>query len=127
MTIHLYGERVGRLPFPFVDHGVVTPDELNRIYNQCFAGLSLSMTNVSLVPQEMMASGCLPVVNDAEHNRSALQVAGHIAYPAAEPHALAAALMDVCSLPDFLSEANAASKSVQSQSWDDAGALVEQA
>ena len=33
---------------------------------------SLSATNVSLVPHEMLAAGCIPVVNDAEHNRIVL-------------------------------------------------------
>ena len=69
VDIHLFGDPVGRLSFPATDHGVLTPDELNRLYQRCAAGLVLSATNVSLVPHEMLASGCIPVVNDAEHNR----------------------------------------------------------
>ena len=66
VKIHIYGDRIGKLPFPFVDHGHVTPDELNDIYNECYAGLSLSFTNVSLVALEMLAAGCIPVVNDTD-------------------------------------------------------------
>jgi hypothetical protein len=35
-------------------------------------GLVLSATNMSLVPYEMLAACCIPVVNDAEHNRCVL-------------------------------------------------------
>ena len=49
----------------------------------------LSATNVSLVPHEMLAAGCIPVVNDAEHNRMVLDNA-HVAYAPATPFELAA-------------------------------------
>lgn len=67
-------ERVGPTPFRCVDHGLASPTELNAIYNCCFAGLSLSLTNVSLVPLEMLAAGCIAVVNDAAHNRIVLEI-----------------------------------------------------
>ena len=43
--------------------------ELSDIYNQCSAGLVLSLTNMSLLPLELLSSGTIPVVNDAENNR----------------------------------------------------------
>lgn len=70
IKIHIYGDKIGKLPFPFVDHGHVMPDELNDIYNECYAGLSLSFTNVSLVALEMLAAGCIPVVNDTVEVRA---------------------------------------------------------
>jgi glycosyltransferase involved in cell wall biosynthesis len=126
VDIHFYGDPVGRMPFPAVDHGVMTPAELGRLYNRCAAGLVLSATNVSLVPHEMLAAGCIPVVNDAEHNRVVLDNA-HIAYAPATPFELADAL---CALVDRpLGErgdaARAAAASVQGSSWDQAGAAVE--
>jgi hypothetical protein len=124
--IHLYGERIGRLPFRYVDHGLITPDELNAIYNRCFAGLSLSMTNVSLVPHEMLASGCIPVVNDADHNRIVLDNP-FVRYAPPTPHALAAALADVAAEPDVSARADSASRSVSGIFWDDAGRQVESA
>ena len=72
MPIHLYGEPAGRLPFAATEHGLLPPEQLNTLYNRCIAGLVLSATNVSLVPHEMLAAGCIPVVNDAEHNRIVL-------------------------------------------------------
>jgi glycosyltransferase involved in cell wall biosynthesis len=126
VEIHFYGEKVGSLPFEFIDHGLLTPSELNEIYNQCFAGLSLSMSNVSLVPHEMLAAGCIPVVNEAEHNRLVLDNP-HVLYTSPNPHALAAALGQVVSQPRFQERARIASASVRSASWADAGRQVEQA
>ena len=124
VELHLYGDAMGALPFRFVDHGHVTPAQLNDIYNRCFAGLSLSLTNVSLVPHEMLAAGCIPVVNDAEHNRIVLDNP-FVHYARLTPHALAAALEAVRATEDFPSLARAAAASVRSASWDDAGAAVE--
>ena len=45
------------MPFPAVNHGRITPAELAALYNRCTAGLTLSFTNVSLVPDELLACG----------------------------------------------------------------------
>lgn len=127
VEIHMYGDSVadlGPLQFTYVDHGLVSPGELNSIYNRCFAGLSLSMTNVSLVPHEMLAAGCIPIVNEAEHNRVVLANA-HVRYVDASPHALAKALSDVVTDPNYDAIARAASASVQATSWDGAGHAIE--
>lgn len=126
IELHLYGERLGELPFKFVNHGHVRPDRLNEIYNQCFAGLSLSLTNVSLVPNEMLAAGCIPVVNDAEHNRIVLDNP-FIRYASTTPHSLASVLEAVVNLPDFETVSKQAAESVASRSWADAGAAVDAA
>jgi hypothetical protein len=124
VILHFYGDRIGKLPFAFVDHGKVIPSQLNAIYNECYAGLSLSMTNVSLVPHEMLAAGCIPVVNDADHNRIVLDNA-YVRYAAPDPHALASALESVIASPDFAGLSAAASHSVRSANWNDAGAKVD--
>jgi hypothetical protein len=125
ITIHFYGNRIGTLPFSFKDHGLLRPNELNRIYNRCFAGLSLSMTNVSLVPHEMLSAGCIPVVNEAEHNRIVLDNP-FVRYARPTPHALADALGNVVATKDFATLAASASASMSSVSWEDAGRVVEQ-
>lgn len=124
ITIHFYGDRIGPLRFPFVDHGIVSPEELNEIYNRCFAGLSLSITNVSLVPHEMLAAGCIPVVNEAEHNRVVLDNA-YVRYALATPHALARELCDIVAMSDFERTSSLAAKSVATASWSEAGRLLE--
>jgi hypothetical protein len=125
ITIHLYGEVMGRLPFKFVNHGRVTPSVLNKIYNSCYAGMSLSLSNVSLVPHEMLAAGCIPIVNEGIQNRIVLDNP-FVRYSAPFPQALASALESVVMDPDVESLSAAAAESVRSVSWDDAGAKVDQ-
>jgi len=123
VDIHLYGNRSPRLPFRAVDHGRMTPAGLNNLYNQCAAGLSLSLTNVSLVPWEMLASGCIPVVNDAEHNRLVLDDP-NVRYAELSPQALADALCRVVEAPDHGRPAEQAAAGVAGASWAAAGDLV---
>jgi O-antigen biosynthesis protein len=126
VDIHLYGESVGRLPFAATDHGLLTPEQLNQLYNGCVAGLALSATNISLVPYEMLAAGCVPVVNDAEHNRVVLDNP-EVAYAPGTPFDLANALAALVEKPaaERRAGAEAAAASVQGTSWDDSGVVVE--
>jgi glycosyltransferase involved in cell wall biosynthesis len=126
VELHLYGEKLGRLHFRFVDHGSVRPADLNVIYNRCFAGLSLSLTNASLVPHEMLAAGCIPVVNEADHNRIVLDNP-FVRYAAATPHDLASELEALLRNPAPGSLAERAAASVRSMSWEDAGRMVDAA
>jgi hypothetical protein len=126
IEIHLFGERLDDVNFKCISHGLVSPAKLNEIYGQCFAGLCLSFTNVSLVPYEMLAAGCIPVMNDAEHNRIVLDNP-YVCYSAPTPHAIAKALEDVVQTPDFGALSLTAAKSVRSITWDDAGAAVDAA
>jgi hypothetical protein len=124
LEFHLYGEKLGKLPARFIDHGRVSPLELNNIYNQCYAGLSLSLTNASLVPHEMLAAGCIPVVNDALHNRIVLDNA-YVRYAPPNPTALAMELENVVTTNDFDSVSRRAAESVSSSGWDESGATVD--
>ena len=124
IEIHIYGDRLGRLPFAFVDHGRLTPEELNTIYNRCYAGLSLSFTNVSLVALEMLAAGCIPVVNDTVQVRTDLENS-FVRYADPYPQALAAQLEAVVEMRDYDQVSSAAAASVSSTTWEDAGAAVD--
>jgi hypothetical protein len=126
IELHLFGQPMGSLPFKFTNHGLVSPDKLNQIYNRSFAGLSLSLTNVSLVPHEMLACGCTPVVNEADHNRIVLDNP-HVRYAALLPHALAETLEAIVTMPNIGHAAQRAADSVKSTSWDIAGAAVDTA
>jgi glycosyltransferase involved in cell wall biosynthesis len=124
--IHLYGESVKGLPFAARDHGLLAPAQLGGLYNRCIAGLALSATNVSLVPHEMLAAGCIPVVNDAEQSRMVLDNP-EVVYAPATPFDLANALAALVERPagERRAAAQAAAASVAGVSWDDAGAVVE--
>jgi O-antigen biosynthesis protein len=126
IEIHVFGEDVKGLPFPTVRHGVLAPAELNRLYNRCIAGLVVSATNVSLAPHEMLASGCVPVVNEAEHNRIVLDNT-EVVYAPGTPFELADALCAVVErpVPARIAAADRAAHSVQTRSWDEAGTKVE--
>jgi glycosyltransferase involved in cell wall biosynthesis len=128
VDIHLYGQSPGPLPFRAIDHGLQTPEQLNELYNRCVAGLVLSATNVSLVPHEMLAAGCIPVMNDAEHNRIVLDN-DHVAYASPTPFDLAAALSERVerSRAERTAAAEAAAASVAGTTWELAGAQVERA
>lgn len=128
VEIHVYGEPATGLSSPSTSHGLLSPADLNRVYNRCLAGLVLSATNVSLVPHEMLAAGCVPIVNDAEHNRMVLDNP-EVVYADATPYQLADAL---CSVVERIGTerdlaARRAADSVQSRSWDEAGLAVEEA
>jgi glycosyltransferase involved in cell wall biosynthesis len=127
VELHFYGEEAKRLPFAATDHGLQTPQQLNDLYNRCVAGLVLSATNVSLVPHEMLAAGCIPVVNDAEQNRIVLDNE-HVAYAPATPFEIAEALCAIVERPvsERAAAAEAAAASVRGASWADAGATVVQ-
>ena len=98
VDIHLFGDPVRPPGFRAVSHGKLTPEQLNGVYNRCVAGLVLSASNVSLVPHEMLAAGCIPLVNDAEHNRLVLDNA-QVAYAPATPFELAGSLAELVDRP----------------------------
>ena len=89
--IHTFGDRTPGLPFPVTDHGRLDPAGLSALYNQVVAGLALSFTNVSLVPEEMLSAGVIPIVNDHRFARAVL-TNPLIEWVDATPTALAAAL-----------------------------------
>jgi glycosyltransferase involved in cell wall biosynthesis len=126
VEIHSYGEPAGALPFSVTDHGLLSPSQLGELYRGCIAGLVISATNVSLVPHEMLAAGCIPVVNEAEHNRVVLDNE-HVEYARATPVELSEVLSRVVSRPDRdrAAAASAAAESVESISWEESGRQVE--
>ena len=52
-----------RIPFPHLACGTVSLEELPDLYSQCDVALVLSLTNLSLLPLELMACGCTVVSN----------------------------------------------------------------
>ncbi len=128
IAIHLFGEDVPirGLPFPAEQHGQLRPKDMNELYNACAAGLVLSATNVSLVPHEMLAAGCIPVVNDAPRNRVVLDNS-QVAYAPATPFDLANALSLLVerSSTSRQAAARAAANSVRGRTWEEAGGMVE--
>jgi len=126
IAIHLFGEELHglRLPFPCTDHGVLSPVEIDALFNRCAAGLVLSFTNLSLLPLEMLATGCVPVVNDAAHTRAVLDNPS-VRYAEPTPEALAAALEAVVDSPSRAADMRRAAASVHGHGWNGAVRQVE--
>lgn len=96
--IQMVGADIGRyvLPFPCTRHGVLNTEALCALYNECAAGLVLSFTNMSLLPLEMLACGCIPVSNDAPHTRD-VPYSARLHYAEPTPVALSDALFATAS------------------------------
>ena len=120
--INLGGEDVARfaIPFEYNNLGNVPVAELNAVYNRCAAALVLSMTNMSLLPLELIAAGVIPVVNDGPNN---VQVSDNpfIEYAATAPHALAQRLIDIVDREDLPEHARAAAESIDGSGWQHSG------
>lgn len=108
------------VPFPYVNHGAVSINELSDIYNNCAASLVISLTNMSLMPLELLAAGAIPIVNDGPNNRL-VSDNPFIAYAEASPEALAQKMVDVVTMKDLPRYAQDAAKSVPSDGWEKAG------
>jgi len=72
----------------------------------------------------MLAAGCIPVVNDTIEVRTDLNNP-FVRYTPAYPIALAEQLEAVILEPDFAALSQAAATSVQSITWDEAGASID--
>ncbi len=79
-------------PFPTEHAGVATPEELSWLFSEGTVGLCLSLTNYSLVPQEMLACG-LPCVDlEGASAESVFGRDGPVELAPLDPTALADAL-----------------------------------
>lgn len=108
------------LPFEFVNHSSLDLTQLNELYNRCAAGLVMSLSNMSLLPLELMSSGVVPVVNDGPNNRMVSDNA-YIDYVPLAPRAIARRLADALDREDQVEHATAMSRSVERVDWEDSG------
>ena len=128
LRIVLYGSNLPlTVPFPAENMGVVPPAELAALYRRASVGLVFSLTNLSLVTQEMMASG-LPVVElNGENVSTLLGKSGHLVKLAApDPTSIADAIEELLDDPARAAEmARRADDFVESRTWDRAGTELE--
>ncbi|HWT45733.1 MAG TPA: hypothetical protein VN085_07195 [Vicinamibacterales bacterium] len=108
------------VPFPYLNHAQVSVHELNELYNRCAAGLALSLTNMSLVPMELMASGTVPVVNDAENTRGVFD-SPYVEFMPMSPRAMAEKMIEIVDRPDAPQHADEIATSVMQGTWHDSG------
>lgn len=122
VPLHFAGsaQRATNLRFPVVDHGAVDLAELTDIYNSCSAALVLSLSNMSLLPLELVASGVTPIVNDAPHNRMVSENP-HIRYEPLVAERMATALIEEATRTRTRAELDAMTASVAGSTWADSG------
>ncbi len=107
------------IPFPYENLGILTPKELNEVYNDSSASLVMSLTNMSLLPLELLSSGCLPVVNKGENN-TLVSDNKFIEYSDSDPISLANTLSKAVK-KNSIDYAKKVSESAKGSSWDDSG------
>lgn len=125
VPIHTFGQPARNLPFPATVHSHLEPQEVNRLYNSCAAGLALSFTNISLIAAELLAAGVVPVVNDWPGSRADLDNP-HVIWARATPQALGRALADALDTGRRRG-AGVVGASVESMTWDRGKAALVQA
>jgi O-antigen biosynthesis protein len=115
--IHLFGDPTVDVPFPAINHGVLSPRKLNDLYNQCSAGIAMSFTNLSLVPDEMLAAGVVPVVPESPYAKVTMDNP-FVRWAQPTAHHLADALSEIVNGAHPTPTAIAAS--VRPTPWDEA-------
>jgi glycosyltransferase involved in cell wall biosynthesis len=115
-----------KIPFKYKNRGILTHKELADLYHESAACLVLSLTNVSLLPLELIAAGCIPVMNEGDNNRMVLHgMDEYVDYAPTNPIELAEALCFAVERDDIDEHAEKAMHSVSSLSWDKSYEKVE--
>lgn len=109
--IHVVGNTVSGWAIPATNHGSLKPWQLNELYNRSIAGIAMSFTNVSLVAEELLAAGCVPVINDSAMARADLS-SNFALWAPAVPEGIAEALSEAVNREDVEANANRAAQSV---------------
>lgn len=113
--------------FEFVDHGVLSSNELSDLYRRATVGVVFSATNHSLANKEMMACG-LPVVDLDEENVRTIFPNDVMAFAKPSPLEIADTLERLLVSPDERLElSNKASEYVAAFSWEKSARVVEDA
>jgi len=114
--VHVYGTPPTDLGIPHVFHGRLTSAQLNELYGSTVCGLALSFTNITLVAEEMLAAGNIPVVNDMALARRVLSNP-YVRWAEPTPGSLAQALSSLVTRSDIEGAARVAAASVVGRSW----------
>jgi glycosyltransferase involved in cell wall biosynthesis len=130
IRVVLFGSRSKpSVPFPCQDMGVRPPHELAALYRRASAGVVFSLTNMSLVAQEMMASG-LPLVelNGPSVTSELGEPGEHAQLVEPRPDVIADALERILDDREMAAAtARRARALVERRTWESAGDQVEAA
>lgn len=110
--IHVVGDKVSGWEVPATNHGSLSPRQLNELFNRSIAGIAMSFTNVSLVAEELLAAGCIPVINDSALARADLP-SSFARWATATPAGIAAALAETVECASIERNATGAAQTVR--------------
>ncbi|MEW1823713.1 hypothetical protein AB0323_23380 [Arthrobacter sp. NPDC080031] len=102
--IHVFGDKALGWTIPVTNHGSLSPSELNLLYNRTIASVALSFTNITLVAEELMAAGNVPIMNDHPFARADLP-SPHAIWVPPTPAAIASGLADAVNSRDIAGRA----------------------
>ena len=127
LEVWLFGQAdAPRLDFAATNLGVVGGAELARVYSRATVGVCLSLTNYSLVPQEMLACGLACVEVDSPSVVAAFGHDGPVKLAPPEPNALATAIEALLDDPaDRERRAREGQRLVASRTWSAAAERLE--
>lgn len=129
IEVHCFGAPLpfDSAPFECIDHGICSPSELAKLYQQCDLGIVFSATNYSLIPQEMMACG-LPVAElDCESTR-AIFPEDVVTFLSTDPYLMAQQIKALVFNDDqLLVQSEKAFKWVKNFTWFNTAKVVEDA
>jgi glycosyltransferase involved in cell wall biosynthesis len=112
--------------YPYRHLGVVDGPALARLYGEATVGLVLSMTNYSLVPQEMLACGLPCVELDSPSVVAAYGHDGPVELAAPEPLAIVEVLERLLDDPELRTRRAAQGAAMAAErTWDAAAQQVE--
>ncbi len=116
------------MPVDYEHLGILSHEELSWVFSEATVGLVLSLTNYSLIPQEMLACG-LPCVDLAGVSaESVFGKDGPVALSEFNPIAIADVMERLlCSCEEWGRRSNAGVAFVAGRTWDSAAAQVEDA
>lgn len=86
--------QINASPFSCTVYKTRTPEELAKMYNESDIGLVFSLTNYSLVPQEMMACG-LPVVEFSGESTRAIYPEDVVTFSGPSPYDIKAKILEL--------------------------------
>lgn len=114
------------IPFKYINLGKF--DNLNSladVYHESIACLVISLTNVSLLPLELLAAGCVPVMNTGDNNTMVLGGVDGIEYSDILPTNIAKSISNTVERSDIEQHAKDISNGVKNRSWEDSYKKVE--
>lgn len=130
IEIIFIGQKEGpEVTFGYTNGGVFTHEELAKLYRESMIGISLSLTNYSLLPQEMMACG-LPVIEaDGDNTRTVFgQDNDYITLSSLNPRDMARTINDLIENGDKRKTlSDNALKHVKNLSWEKSARIIEKA